>query len=140
MGSNQRHFLPAFAELVDRLTVDQIKEVLLPDTKAAMADEMDKICHDIDLIISERQLDLNARMIRILIALSQINMHIWHLKDRMQQYPEHYADDLKLAHQLNGIRNQLKNKLLEESADKERSAQRTNFNTDGLQGWEISID
>jgi len=136
---SERKFLPAFAELIDRLTVDQVKEVLIPDLKDPMAEEMEKLCHDIDLLIQERDIRLSSRFIRIVIALSQMNLHIWHLKDRMQENPEKYSDYLKLAHQLNGIRNQLKNFLLEESKDKEKSAQRTNFNTDGLEGWNISI-
>lgn len=135
----ERKFLPAFAELIDRLTVDQIKEVLIPDLKETMAEEMEKLCHDIDLLIQERDIKLSSRFIRIVIALSQMNLHIWHLKDRMQENPEKYSDYLKLAHQLNGIRNQLKNLLLEESKDKEKSARLTNFNTDGLEGWNISI-
>ena len=40
---SERKFLPAFAELIDRLTVDQIKEVLIPDLKDSMAEEMEKL-------------------------------------------------------------------------------------------------
>jgi len=139
MESNERKFLPAFAELIDRLTVNQIKEVLLPDISNSVAEEMETLCDDIDLLIKERGLQLSSRFIRIVIALSQLNLHIWNLKDRMQNDSQKYDEFLKLAHQLNGIRNQLKNLLLEESKDKEKSAQRTNFNTDGLEGWNISI-
>lgn len=139
MVNETRLFLPAFAELVDRVTVNQIKEVLLPEIKHAIEEEMDKLCHDIDLLIEERNIKLSSRYIRIIIALSQMNLHIWYLKDRMQLESGRYEELLKLAHQLNGIRNQLKNMLLEESKDKEKSDQRTNFNTDGLKGWEISI-
>jgi len=139
MAAKQRKFLPAFAELVDRLTVDQIKEVLLPKIQPDMAKEMDLLCHDIDLLIGERELKLSSRFIRIVIALAQLNLHIWKLKDEMQKNEERYDELLKLAHQLNGIRNQLKNMLLEEAKDKEKSSQRSNFNTDGLEGWTISI-
>ena len=139
MANDKRLFLPAFAELVDRVSVNQIKEVLLPDIKHAIEEEMDKLCHDIDLLIGERDIKLSSRYIRIIIALSQMNLHIWYLKDRMQVELEKYEELLKLAHQLNGIRNQLKNMLLEECEDKEKSDQRTNFNTDGLKDWEISI-
>ena len=57
----------------------------------------------------------------------------------MQKEPDRYAELLKLSHQLNGIRNQIKNLLLEETKDKDKSSERTNFNTDGLEGWDISI-
>jgi len=139
MANKERQYLTPFAELIDRLTVDQIKEVLIPEHKKSFAKEMEKIAHDIDLIIEERGLKLSSRLIRIIIAIAQMNLHIWQNKDQMKGNSDKYMEYLKLAHQLNGIRNQLKNLLLEESYDKEKSAQRTNFNTDGLEGWEISI-
>jgi hypothetical protein len=128
-----------FAELIDRLTVDQIKEVLLSEDKQSYAQEMAKLAHDVDMIIEEKGLKLSSRLIRIIIALSQMNLHIWHNKELMQNDPEQYMDLLKLSHQLNGIRNRMKNLLIEEAGDREKSAIRTNFNTDGLEGWEISI-
>ena len=139
MPNSERLYLTPFAELVDRLTVDQIKEVLIPEGKASFAAEMCKLCHDIDLIIEAKQITLSARLLRMIIVLSQMNVHIWYLKDRMQQDPEKYSEFLKLAHQLNGIRNQMKNLLLEEAGEREKSAERSNVATDGLAGWDISL-
>lgn len=104
-----------------------------------MAEEMGKVAHDIDLIIEERDLKLSARLIRIIIAIAQMNLHIWYNKDKMQNDSEKYMDLLKLAHQLNGVRNRMKNILLEEVGDKDKSARKTNYNTDGLEGWDISM-
>ena len=140
MGSKDRQFLPPLAELVDRLTVDQIKEVLLDKNKDSYAKEMKKLSHDIDMLIQEKDIKLSARLIRIIITISQMNLHIWYNKDRMQECPEQYMELLKLSHQLNGIRNRMKNLLLEEVGDKEKSDQRTNFETDGLEGWDVSIE
>lgn len=139
MGNKERQYLPPLAELIDKLTIDQIKEVMIPENKKDFAQEMEKLSHDIDIIIAERGLGLSARLIRIIIAMAQMNLHIWYNKDKMQNDSEKYADYLKLAHQLNGVRNQMKNILLEETGEKEKSAQRTNYNTDGLEGWDISI-
>lgn len=139
MADKERQFLTPFAELVDRLTVDQVKEVLLPAGKESYAEEMRRISHDIDLLIEERNMALSSRLLRIVVVLAQMNVHIWHLKDRMQEDPSRYHEFLKLAHQLNGIRNQMKNLLLEEAGEREKSAERSNFNTDGLEGWDVSI-
>lgn len=139
MANKERQYLTPFAELIDRLTVDQIKEVLITEHKKSFAKEMEKLAHDIDLIIEERGLKLSARLIRIIIAIAQMNLHVWQNKDQMQKDPENYTDLLKLSHQLNGIRNQMKNLLLEETGDREKSDQRTNFDTDGLEGWDVSI-
>jgi len=139
MGNKERQFLTPFAELVDRLTVDQIKEVLLPTDKECFAEEMKRIAHDIDRIVEQRQIPLSARLLRIVVALAQMNLHIWYLKDQMQKDETRYHEYLKLAHQLNGIRNRMKNLLLEEAGEREKSARRSNFNTDGLEGWDVSI-
>jgi hypothetical protein len=139
MKNKDRKFVLPFAELVDRLSIDQIKEVLLPEHKNDFAREMGDITHDIDLLVEERGLKLNSRLVRIFIALAQLNLHIWQNKDRMQKDPQRYDELLKFSHQLNGVRNQLKNMLLEETGDKTKSCERSNFNTDGLQGWTISI-
>jgi hypothetical protein len=139
MSDINRAFLPSFAELIDRLSVDQIKEFLLPHCKEAVVSEMVNISHDIDVLIDQRGTRLTARLIRMFIALAQINLHIWMLKEKMKEFPAKYNEYLKLAHQLNGTRNQLKNLLLDDLKDSEPSAKRTNFDTDGLEGWQINI-
>ena len=138
-NQNERHFLPSFAELIDRLTVDQIKEVLLINRSKEMSKEIQAICQDIDVIINQKQVVLSSRFIRIVVILAQMNVHIWNNKDKMKLDPEKYDEHLKLAHQLNGLRNQMKNLLLEESGERNKNSERTNFDTDGLEGWNISI-
>ena len=134
----ERQFVLPAAELIDRLSVDQIKEMLF-ENNARISEEINKLAHDIDLILSEREVTLDARFIRIIMVLSQINVHIWYLKDEMQKNEEKYNDFLKLAHQINGVRNRMKNLLLEEFGDKEKSLLRSNLETDGLEGWDPSI-
>jgi hypothetical protein len=137
MSYNRKFVLPA-AELVDRLAVDQIKEMLFDDSKS-ITKEIQNISDDLDHIIKEKNIIFDARLMRVVIALAQINVHIWYLKDRMQEDAERYDELLKLAHQINGVRNRLKNLLLEEFGDKEKSLVRSNFDTDGLEGWEVSL-
>lgn len=138
-----RKFNYSLAELVDRLTVDQIKEVLLPGKAADIRREMQDVCHDIDAIIDEKQIKLSSHFVRVIIALSQLNLHIWKFKDEMDSIkdsdPKRYSDLLKLSHQLNGIRNRLKNHLLVQCGEADGASLRSNFNTDGLSGWDISL-
>ena len=134
-----RLFVPTLAQLIDRLTINQIKEVQLPQNREGNAEEIKKLEHDIDTIIEETGLQLSARLARIVIVLAQMNLHIWHYKERMEEDPDRYSEWLKLAHQLNGIRNRMKNLLMEECGDAEPAAQHTNVGTDGLQGWDVSI-
>ena len=137
--NKNRNFLPSFAELVDRLTVDQIKEVLLPAKSKEMSKEIKMICRDIETMINQNEIKISSRLIRIIVVLSQMNVHIWYSKDKMKYDSEKYDEHLKLAHQLNGLRNQMKNLLLEESGEKDKGSDRTNFDTDGLEGWNLSI-
>lgn len=137
----EREYLPTLADLIDTLTIDQIKEVKFHDKKLAYHEGMKKICHDIDLIISEKDIKLTSKLIRIIIVIAQLNLHIWENKDRMQkESPENYLKLLKFSHQLNGIRNTFKNKILEEIEDKDPSKKRTNTQTDDLKEWDISLE
>lgn len=135
----QRKYLPTLADLIDALSIDQIKEIKL-ENKQSYASEMKKISHDIDVLIFQKQIKLSARLIRMIIVIAQINLFIWNNKDKMQEDPDHYHDLLKLAHQLNGIRNRIKNLLLELTGEVEPSKKRTNVDTDDLKGWEISVE
>lgn len=135
---NQREFLPTLADLVDALSIDQIKEIKLRD-KESYAKEINMISNDINLLIREKDIKLSAKIIRLVIVIAQTNLSIWENKDSMKQNPKDYEKFLKLAHQLNGIRNKMKNLLLEESGEKEPSKKRTNVETDDLKGWDISV-
>lgn len=140
--TTERQYLPPLVELIDRLAIDQIKEVLALGVKDSVRREMEQLSHDIDLLVAEKELRLTARLIRIITALAQLNLHIWHCKDGMVRLgirydlPGEYEQNLEIAHQLNGVKNQLKNLLLQETGDGEGALQR---NTAGAGGWEISI-
>lgn len=131
--TKQRKFLPTIADLIDVITVDQIKELKFPRNKRSYSNEMEKVAHDIDLVIANKKIKLSARLIRMIIILAQTNLHIWNNKEAMKQYPDKYLDHLKVAHQLNGIRNRMKNLILEECGYRQPSLRRTNVETDDLE-------
>lgn len=137
----ERKYLPTLADLIDSLTINQIKEIKFHDKKEAYAEEINKICHDIDLVIEEKKLKINSKLIRIIIFIAQLNLYIWENKDKMKKArEENYLKLLKLAHQLNGIRNTMKNKISEKIGDKDLSKKRTNTETDDLEEWDISLE
>lgn len=130
-----RLFLPPLSELIDRLTVTQIKSILIPEHEEDYNKEINILEHDIDLILQEGNVDLNAKLLRSIIIIAQMNLHIWHNKDKMQKNlnnDQEYLKLLKLAHQLNGYRNQVKNSLLVDEGIKDQSQIRSNFEVDGL--------
>ena len=137
--SNSRQFLPPMSELIDRLTVTQIKENLLGDESGDFYTEIKKLINDIDLIVSEKNVSLSGQLIRAVVMISQINLHIWRNKELMQENlgnDTKYLLYLKKAHQMNGVRNLLKNYLLELEGISDSSQLRSNFEVDGLE-WNM---
>lgn len=137
----ERQFLPSLAELLDRLTVTQIKQALLGDKNKDFYNEINKLSNDMDIIIKKENIKLDSRIIRIIVLISQINLHIWKNKDLMQENLDNdkeYLKLLKLAHQLNGIRNRMKNQLLEIEGSNDESQKKSNFETDNLD-WDVDI-
>jgi len=109
--SKERKYLPTFSELVDRLSITQLKEVFIPEHKEEYAQEIAEICHDIDIFLSEQR-TVDAETIRAIVVLSQMNLHIWHNEANYRKGIKD-SNNLELTHGLNGIRNTAKNKIQE---------------------------
>tara|TARA_B110000977_G_C10843587_1_gene403006 strand:- start:140 stop:541 length:402 start_codon:yes stop_codon:yes gene_type:complete len=106
-----RKYLPTLAELVDRLSIAQLKEVFIKDHKDEYAQEIKDIVHDIDLILKDENIKLNGKDVRAIMVLSQMNLHIWH--NETQYRAGTGNGNLGLTHGLNGIRNTAKNMIQE---------------------------
>ena len=106
----ERKYLPTLAELVDRLSIIQLKEVFITEHKKEYAEEIKEILHDIDAILEDGQLYLNAESVRAIVVLAQMNLHIWHNESNYRKGIKE-GNSLELTHGLNGIRNTAKNKI-----------------------------
>ena len=135
----ERKCLPTFADLIDELTINQIKQIYLPDNKESYRTRAQLLLQDIDLLIKEKQVPLSATFILAITMLAQVNLHIWNNKDKMSTDELHYSELLKLSHQLNGIRNQIRNYLLKDTEEMSAAIQKSNFNVDGLNLWDMSL-
>jgi hypothetical protein len=112
---DERKYLPTLSELVDRLSIVQLKEVFIPDNKANYAEEIKDIVHDIELVLNEASKDgmrIDGETVRAIIVLSQMNLHIWHNESNYRKGIKD-GNNLELTHGLNGIRNTAKNKIQE---------------------------
>ena len=125
----ERRYLPTVAELIDRLSIIQLKEVFITEHKEEYAKEIQDIVHDLS------ELGLNGEMIRAIVVLSQMNLHIWHNESNYRKGIKN-GNNLELTHGLNGIRNTAKNKI------QELAGGRKDYKIDCLaaefQDWEIS--
>jgi hypothetical protein len=107
-----RKYLPTFSELIDRLSIVQLKEVFITDHKTEYAKEINDIVHDIQTCLEDDKLEITADTIRAIIVLSQMNLHIWHNESNYRKGIKD-GNNLELTHGLNGIRNTAKNKIQE---------------------------
>ena len=109
---SDRKYLPTLSELIDRLSIAQLKEVFITEHKDEYADEINDIIHDINLELSEKSCILKGEDIRAIIVLAQMNLHIWHNESNYRKGIKD-GNNLELTHGLNGIRNTAKNKIQE---------------------------
>ncbi len=107
-----RKYLPTLSELIDRLSIAQLKEVFISKHKQEYSEEIQNIINDIQLILDEKSEKINANTIRAIIVLSQMNLHIWHNESNYRNGIKN-GNNLELTHGLNGIRNTAKNKIQE---------------------------
>ena len=132
-----RKYLPTLSELVDRLSIAQLKEVFITDHKEEYAQEISDIVHDINLILEDNDAEVNGDIIRAIVVLSQMNLHIWHNESNYRKGIKD-GNNLELTHGLNGIRNTAKNKI------QEIAGGRKDYKIDCLaaefKDWEISWD
>ena len=109
---NQRKYLPTLSELVDRLSIVQLKEVFITEHKQEYSQEIKDILHDIQLLLDSSKNKIDADTIRAIVVLSQMNLHIWHNESNYRKGIRD-GNNLELTHGLNGIRNTSKNKIQE---------------------------
>jgi hypothetical protein len=132
---SKRKYLPTLSELVDRLSIVQLKEVFISEHKKEYAKEISDILYDIDLLLDESNAKIDAKTLRAIVVLSQMNLHIWHNESNYRKGIKD-GNNLELTHGLNGIRNRSKNKI------QEIVGGRKDYKTDCLaadfKDWEIS--
>ena len=132
---SDRQWLPTLGELIDRLSIHQLKEVFIPKNKDNYANEIDDMVYDINLIIKENNANIDGEFIRAVIVLSQMNAHIWYNESQVRK-GERGSDNLMLTHGLNGIRNTAVNKIME------RVGGRKDYKIDCIasefKDWEVS--
>lgn len=117
-----RKYLPTFAELIDRLSIVQLKAIFIPENKEAYEQEIELILHDIDEIM--REVDggfdrvVNAKMIRAMLVLMLTNRYIWENESKARLGGSEQDKLLKLTHSINGVRNTAKNVISHEMGER----------------------
>ena len=129
-----RKYLPTLGELIDRLSIVQLKEVKIPQHKEEYAQEILEIVHDINEILNDNP-KVDGEFIRAIVVLSQMNTHIWYNEDNARSGDD-VGNKLMLTHGLNGIRNTAKNKIQE--LDGGRKDYKIDCIADEFNDWDVS--
>ena len=107
----QRRYLPTLADLIDRLTIVQLKSIFIPEHRAHYQAERRLIEHDIELILNGLKRRIGAAEIHAIIVIMLTNRFIWENESRARGGGPEQDKLLKLTHSINGVRNAAKNKL-----------------------------
>lgn len=109
----ERKYLPSLADLVDRLTIVQLKMIFIPEHRDEYAVERGLIEHDIDSILSGLDRRVGATELRAVVILMLANRVIWESESKARAGGSEQDHLLKFTHSINGIRNAAKNMIAE---------------------------
>ena len=116
-GEKNQYYYPV-GELIDMMTINQIKEIKLSGERCeAAARNLHLMSSDLDNYsekcnISTMRYDL---FFACVVLLALVNIMVWHHKDIMADCvndEEKYDDILKLCQELNDLRNHIRNMFL----------------------------
>lgn len=111
----ERKYLPTLSDLVDRLTIVQLKMIFIPERRKEYIEERELILHDIDLILDGLNYNLNARSIMAITMIQLTNRCIWESESKARAGGNEQDKLLRFTHSINGVRNTAKNILAEEA-------------------------
>jgi hypothetical protein len=107
-----RKYLPTLSDLIDRLSIVQLKAIFNPSKRNEYRDEMALIESDIDSILTE-EIELggaiDAAMLRAAMVIMLVNREIWRNEAAVRDGTG--QGDLRYTHSLNGVRNTAKNRI-----------------------------
>jgi len=134
-----RKYLPTFAELVDRMTICQLKAIFIPENKGPYDQEISDIKHDLNEIIKEKDIKLTGELLRATTLVMLTNRYIWENESKCRNGDAQSLELLKLTHSINGVRNTAKNvisKELGERVDLKTDCLAAKLKSD-FQNWDI---
>ena len=110
----ERKYLPTLSDLVDRLTIVQLKMIFIPERRKEYMEERELIMYDIDMILNGLDQKLNARSIMAITMIQLTNRCIWESESKARAGGNEQDKLLRFTHSINGVRNTAKNVLAEE--------------------------
>ena len=113
-----RKYLPTFAELIDRMSICQLKAIFIPENKEAYDQEIADIQHDLDQMIEEKNIKLSSEMLKATSIVMLTDRYIWENESKCRNGDSQDLELLKLTHSINGVRNLAKNVISRELGER----------------------
>lgn len=108
-----RRYLPTLPDLVDRLSIVQMKAVFIPEHASEYRQEMADIIYDIQTVLLDAP-PMSAVAVRACLLIMLTNRFIWENESIARAGGDGHDKRLKLTHSINGVRNTAKNVLAAE--------------------------
>ena len=108
--------MPSIAELVDRLSIVQLKMIFIPEHKEEYRKEMDAIVHDLTLLM--KNITVTGEMIRAMLVIGISNRFIWENEAKARLGGVEQDKLLRTTHSINGVRNTAKNVIAKELGER----------------------
>jgi len=115
----QRKYEYPLSDLLDRLSIVQLKAIRIPEHKKQYQKEIDDILHDIDLILSDKSICFNAESLHAIMIIMLTNNTIWENESKARKGGAGHDNLLKFTHSINGMRNTAKNIVSQYVGDRE---------------------
>lgn len=108
---SERKWLPTVGEMLDRITILELRHLHNPSQREAIKSEIDDLLDDINLALPKSPYPaITAQFLREVIILAQFNTHIWNNED-MARKGEKNGNELYFTHSCNGVRCRAKDRL-----------------------------
>lgn len=137
----KRKYLPTVSELIDRLSICQLKAIYIYSNKDEYEKEIESIMYDINLCLKNKKILDISKFIRAVQINMLANRVVWENESKARQGGKEQDKLLKFTHSINGIRNNAKNIIsqqLNERKDLKLDCLASEFILDKSNGdWDI---
>ena len=139
MNNKSSNYDYLISELIDLLSIMQIKEIKFNNKRKIYSKQMKNISVDINKLIRNKKIDINGEIIRKIAFVGISNLLVWELKDLMLSNKKDYDKFLQKALELNIIRNKIFNTMMIDFNEFDETRKRNEILNKRKRKWYKSI-
>ena len=139
MNNKSSNYDYLISELIDLLSIMQIKEIKFNNKRKIYSKQMKDISVDINKLIRNKKIDINGEIIRKIAFVGISNLLVWELKDLMLSNKKDYDKFLQKALELNIIRNKIFNTMMIDFNEFDETRKRNEILNKRKRKWYKSI-